>query len=271
MTRSMLVLIAVVLAMLGCAHGALAATVADLTRAQESYDRGIALKASKPDEARAAFIEAAQQWQRIAEEGAENAGLYFNLGNAYVQAGDLGRGIACYLRGQRLDPLDRSINANLAVARTDVQTPISGDATSDWSAIAWWRILPEHLRVSIAAAAWIVFWMLVAAPIAVPGLRVRLGGSGMRVLRNGSLLVAPALGATSIADRWMDATRELAVIVTPEVVLRKGNGQGFEPQVAETLSPGIECRVLEERPGWLRVRLADGTEGWVRDAHVQRV
>jgi SH3-like domain-containing protein len=61
------------------------------------------------------------------------------------------------------------------------------------------------------------------------------------------------------------------VIVERDVVLRKGNGEGFAPQVAEKLTPGVECLILEARPDWLRVRLGDGTEGWVRDTTLVRV
>jgi hypothetical protein len=26
----------------------------------------------------------------------------------------------------------------------------------------------------------------------------------------------------------------------------------------------VECRLLEERPGWLRIELPDGRSGWIR-------
>ena len=62
-----------------------------------------------------------------------------------------------------------------------------------------------------------------------------------------------------------------AVLVDANVTLRKGNGDGFEPAFEETLGPGVECTVIERRPGWLRVRLPDGRSGWLREAQATDV
>lgn len=238
---------------------------AALARAQAAYDTAIGLKASKPAEARAAFAESAAIFQGLVDDGADTAGLRFNLGNAYVQAGDLGRGIANYLRARQLAPYDAAILANLATARTDVQAKIAGDAVNDGSRIGWWRFVGERTRLGVALVGWFVFWGLVALPLvrgrAAKGQRP--SASWLRGVRGAALLVAFLSGSTVAIDRWLLATRPLGVIVGAEVVVRKGNGEGFEAQVAEKLGPGVECMVLERRPGWTRIRLADGTEGWV--------
>lgn len=244
-----------------------AAGVADLERAQAEYDRGVELKATKPAEARRAFAEAASLFQHAVNEGADTAGIHFNLGNAYVQSGDLGRGIASYLRARQRAPYDPAIAANLATARTDVTAKVAGDAVNDGSGIAWWRLIGERTRLFVSLLAWAAFWSLASLPF--------LTGAGLsrslRSVRAASLVLAVLTGATVAIDRWLAATRQLGVVQANEVVVRKGNGDGFEPQVAEALSAGVECMILESRPGWLRVRLADGTEGWVREEAIVRV
>jgi len=47
--------------------------------------------------------------------------------------------------------------------------------------------------------------------------------------------------------------------------MRKGNGEGFEPMLAQPLPPGTECLLLERRPGWAEIEIAGGTRGWVRE------
>ena len=79
------------------------------------------------------------------------------------------------------------------------------------------------------------------------------------------------LGGTVVADEALHAMRPRAVLVDSNVTLRKGNGDGFEPAFEETLGPGVECTVIERRPGWLRVRLPDGRSGWLREAQATDV
>jgi hypothetical protein len=38
----------------------------------------------------------------------------------------------------------------------------------------------------------------------------------------------------------------------------------------ETLGAGVECTVIDTRPGWLRIELPDGRSGWIREAQAAR-
>ena len=59
-------------------------------------------------------------------------------------------------------------------------------------------------------------------------------------------------------------THRDGVVLTDDVVVRKGNSEGFEPQFLEPLHQGVEFRVLEQRTGWLSIELPDGKTGWIR-------
>ncbi len=271
--------VALVVVMACCIRSA-HADLATLEAAQAAYDRGIEQISTKPAEARAAFAESAALLQQLVDGGADASDLHYNLGNAYVQAGDLGRGIASYLRARQITPFAPHVLANLASARTDAGLAGSAGggvgvgAISDGSQYAWWRLLPESTRQITAIVAWIVAWSLVALAILRPSKEGTTGNARslpLRALRTIAFVLAILAGLSVATDRWLAATRPLAVIVERDVVLRKGNGEGFAPQVAEKLTPGVECLILEARPDWLRVRLGDGTEGWVRDTTLVRV
>ena len=55
------------------------------------------------------FVEAAALYQALADAGAEDGTLYYNLGNACFKAGDLGRAILNYRRAQALLPRDPDV------------------------------------------------------------------------------------------------------------------------------------------------------------------
>lgn len=247
-----------------------APATADMSRiveAQEAYDRGIALRTDDPAAARLHFDRSATLLREAIAEGADNAAVHFNLGNALVQAGDRGRGIAAYLRAQRLDPRLPGLAENLAHARGDVRPRIGGagrDGAAE--AAAWWRVIPERTRFLIAGGAWLVGWGLVG--VGVAGVRL---GRPWPAVRAALLVVGLLLGSTIVVDRMLDARTPLAVVIADETTLRKGNGDGFDPQIAEPLGSGVEVLLREARPGWFRVRLGDGTEGWLRAEDVEPV
>ena len=56
----------------------------------------------------------------IKEEGATKQ-LYYNLGNAYFRANEIGKSILNYERALRLDPTDEDAKANLEFALRDLK------------------------------------------------------------------------------------------------------------------------------------------------------
>jgi uncharacterized protein YgiM (DUF1202 family) len=77
-------------------------------------------------------------------------------------------------------------------------------------------------------------------------------------------ILGAILTATVAVDIAAPTWRPQGVTVADGVVVRKGNGDGFEPAFTQPLSQGVEFRVLEERPGWIQIRLPDGKSGWIK-------
>jgi hypothetical protein len=240
--------------------------------AQEAYERGIELSRTDPAASQRAFAESAAGWERLRAEGFGGGPLEFNLGNAHMQSGDLGRAIARYLAAERDMPGDADLASNLAQARARVAASFerSGGTVLVDSVARAWHVVPAGAREAIFWSGWIAFWVLLAARLAVGPAT----SAAARAALAGSLWLAGLAGAlfggSLLADDALRRMNPKAVLVDRDVVLRKGNGDGFEPAFAETLGPGVECTVLEERPGWLRIGLPDGRAGWVRQAQAER-
>ena len=52
------------------------------------------------------YAEAIQQYEALIGQGYRDAAVHYNLGNAYLESGDLGRAILNYLRAEELSPRD---------------------------------------------------------------------------------------------------------------------------------------------------------------------
>jgi tetratricopeptide (TPR) repeat protein len=231
--------------------------VACLARADAAFERGV--RATDLAAARQAFHEATQEYERLVADGVENGKLYYNLGNAYVRLGDVPQAILSYRLGQRLLPRDEQIAANLAFARSRVADRIEA---TDTSRLLRQLFVVHHAfsvreRMRGAAVAFLVAWAVLIARIFVP--RRSLSVIGL-------LALAVSLGlATSIYAQTSDeAQHPLGVLASDEVLVRKGDGETYEPQFNRPLGRGLEFRVLNRRDEWLQIELPDGKTGWIR-------
>jgi tetratricopeptide (TPR) repeat protein len=242
-------------------------SAAELTRQQQievlnqglrAFDRGVELRAKQPGEARATFGEAAAKFQVLVDAGVRNGRLYYDLGNAYLQAGRLGEAIVHYRRAERLIPGDGRLAENLRYARSlcPDQIPVSGQRAF-WKTLFFWHYTtPLRGRVMTALFTYGLFW---------------LGLIGWVFWRRSGwwYLLAPCLAlwlptGISAAIELYHPPPPAGVIVVDDVTVHKGNGEGFEPQFREKLHAGVEFTALERRGDWLNIELGDGKTGWVR-------
>lgn len=237
-----------------------------VTEAQQSYDRGIATLRSNPGEAHIKFQNAAQRFQLVVDSGVRNGLLYYNLANAYLQSGDVGRAILNYRRAQRLIPGDARVASNLTFARSQCKTPIAPSGQRALSAaLLWWHNhTAVRTRFDIFMIAYGLFWLAVL-------LRMWRGTGIWLIVAIGTGLVWIALGASVALDVSGWGHRPAGVILADNVIVRKGNGAGFEPQFAQALSPGVEFEVLEHRGDWLDIELPNGSSGWIEMSQAELV
>ena len=57
----------------------------------------------------------------------------------------------------------------------------------------------------------------------------------------------------------------LGVVLAPEVIGRQGDAESYQQSFEDPLHAGTEFDLLEERTGWLHIRLADDNEAWIPD------
>ena len=226
--------------------------------AQQAYDRGINLLASDPVAARAAFSDASSRLQLLVDSGKPNGALLYNLANACFQAGDNGRAILNYRRAEKLLPGDTRVQNNLHYARSQCQTQIErgGRESLIRALLVWHFSWPVAWRFEAFAAVNALLWLAMAWMLLRPGAMVRwLGG----VLA----LAWLALGASLMADLTHKRLVVEGILINNDVVVRKGNGVGYQPEFDQPLHAGVEFQVLEQRGDWLNIRLRNGRDGWI--------
>jgi len=200
------------------------------------------------------FQKAVQGYGQMIQSGHGTGDIYYNLGNAYLKASQLGKAIWAYERARVVMPRDADLNYNLAYAR---------DQTLD--ALPESRGLLETLffwldHVSLTEVFWafailnVLFWFV---------LLVRLFKRAEWLFYS-LILLLPCWGiaAGSFAVKWYQLRHDdRAVIVTKETDVLAG------PQPEDTplfkLHEGAMVHTERVEDGWYLIRISDIKRGWV--------
>jgi tetratricopeptide (TPR) repeat protein len=235
-----------------------------LEEARAAYKAALATE--ERDQRLAAFNQARLQFDRLVTAGVSSADLFADLGNAALQAEDLGQAVLAYRRALLLDPDHPRARLNLQHARSLlpawVPRPAGGGALDTF--FFWHRTWSRAERAALAALAFAAAVLLVAAAV-----RWR-----RPLLRNFAVLPA-LIWLGLLTSLWLesDSATHQAVIITPggEPAL-SADDPSARPVFSNPLPDGTEVTVVERREGWANVRLADDSRGaWVRSGSIAAV
>ncbi len=255
---------ALVLLGLALVAGAVRARTAEetLDLAIDAYTR--ALHTEHRDPRLEEFRRAQRLFASLSDQGVRSPALFTNLGNAALQAEDLGAALLAYRRALLLDADHPRALQNLEHARTLlppwIPRPESAGVLD--SLFFWHRTVPAPLRTLLAAVCFAIAALGVAASIRFE----------QAALRNAAIL--PGLAwALIVGAAALDAGAgaEDAGVVTREAVARAADSALSPSAFPQPLPPGVELRILEQRDPWLRVRLANGRDAWLPAFNVRRV
>ena len=240
--------------------------LADFEQGLADYDQAQEIQATDPDGARRLFRSAARLFSAVAAAGVDNGYLEYNLGNAYLQSGEVGRAILHYRRGHRLIPRDQFLKDNLQVARSKCLVSIPPSRRS--SLLRGLFFLHYETSMASRARVALILYLAVWLVLIVGNFVVRRPTKVAAVICAAlSLSLFLSIGISIRTDRNTPA----GVVIATDVVVNKGPGASYERQFVQPLQSGVEFVVREKRGGWWNVELPDGQTGWIESSHAQLV
>ncbi|HNQ22285.1 MAG TPA: SH3 domain-containing protein [Phycisphaerae bacterium] len=230
----------------------------ELQQALADFEQAQSLHSSDPERARQLYRSAAQRFSTVVAAGVVNGRLEYNLGNALLQAGDLGGAILHYRRAERLIPGDPHLDDNLSWARSRCLTTIrpTSQATVLRNLCFWHYDYSLARRTQVALGLYVAVWVLL---LLRAFFRRRLLSVAAVLCAVGALLLGGSAAVTHRAERDTPA----GVVRAFDVPVYKGPGTGYQRQFEQPLQPGVEFTLRERRGNWWRVELADGNTGWL--------
>jgi tetratricopeptide (TPR) repeat protein len=239
----------------------LAPSVARADRLDEAWKRGNdAYLHGDYDAAVAAYEE-------LDREDVVSPDLFFNLGDAYFKKGALGPAIWAFERAAALDPDDEDVHYNLEQTRKLAARQARDKIEGEDREPLWIRAVTA---LSPSTETW-TFVVLYLAFFAVLFARRRASDDARPALAAAAAILAFAalVAGSLLAGRAVLARVPYGVVLPAELAVKEGADVNYK--TGFNVHAGLRVRLLERDQDWLRVRLANGLEGWVRSKDVGRL
>lgn len=215
--------------------------------ANRAYDKGL-------------YDSAATTYRKIIAEGKESAVLYYNLGNAYYKNKDIPSAILYYEKAKKLAPNDEDIAYNLGIANTMIVDKI--DKIPDLFYKRWWNSFYNLFD----ADSWAVFSIL--------SFTILMLFIGMYILGNtrktkrlafylGVVFLLISVVAFGLASQkyYYGRTHKEAIIFTPTLTVK--SAPSTHAVDLFVIHDGTKVQVLDKVDHWLKIKIQNGSVGWL--------
>lgn len=219
------------------------------------------------------FAAAVTAYEQLEQQGVVSSELAYNLGNAYYRRGQLGRAIWAWERTLDLDAAADDARYNLAQARKVVGRRVHDKLEGADRDPLWVRAVTE-LSLSTETWLFLAFYLSFFVVLVVRAQRLganRAGdddppawGAVAAVLGVGAALAAALLVGRVALDRV-----PFGVVLADEVPVKEGADPNY--RTTFEVHAGLRVRMLDRDQNWVRIRLANGLEGWVGEGDIGRL
>ena len=206
------------------------------------------------------FEQAMTTYQNIVDAGMESAALYYNMGNTYYKMKDYPQAILYYEKALKLDPGDEDIRINLEIANravVDKITPIPQSFVA-----RWWN----SLKSSLPADGWswlsVVFFAVLLTCLFVFLMSRRTGWRKVGFFVGLLALVCLAFSVAFAYESQRALNRhDEAIVMTPTVTVKSSPSE--QSVDLFVLHEGAKVRILDSARDWNKIKIADGSVGWL--------
>ena len=201
-------------------------------------------------------------YEKILATDMESVPLYYNLGNAYYKMHEYPLAIYYYEKALKIDPSNEEVQTNLAIANHAIVDKIEPVPQS--FIVRGWR----NARASLSGNQWawcsIVFFALLLVSLF---LFLRSRKVGLRKLGFfAGLVFLLAFGLSVVFAAQLKVASEKqdqAILMTPTVTVKSSPSETSVDLFV--LHEGTKVSILETADGWCKIKIANGSVGWLME------
>ena len=199
-------------------------------------------------------------YEKILSTDMESVPLYFNLGNTYYKMHEYPMAIYYYEKALKLDPSNEEVRTNLAIANHAIVDKIEPVPQS--FIVKFWR----NTRALLSGDQWawcsIAFFALLLVSVFLFLRSRKIGVRKLGFFAGIVILLVFGLSVIFAAQqKYASENQDQAIIMEPTVTVKSSpNAASVDLFV---LHEGTKVTVLESSDGWNKVRIANGSVGWL--------
>lgn len=203
------------------------------------------------------YNDAITQYETLIKEKFHSANLYYNLGNAYYKNDQLGKSILFLEKAQKLAPRNKDIQHNLSFAYAKTVDNI--EPLPRLFFVNWWFSLLNFY----SASTWAIFGVvLLWTSLLIWGINLLLKKRNIKVVGAILLLVSFINLFIAYQKNNYDKSSSSAIILQESAHIK--NTPKDNAENTNTIHEGLKVSIKDSVDTWYKIKLQDGTEGWVQ-------
>lgn len=201
-------------------------------------------------------------YEKILVTDMESVPLYFNMGNTYYKMREYPMAIYYYEKALKLDPSNDDVKTNLAIANRAIVDKIEPVPVPFY--VNGWR----RMRAMLSGDQWawcsiVSFALLLLSAL----LFLRSRRIGMRKLGFFTGVVFIVIFGLSVVFamqlKQASMKQDQAIIISPTITVKSSPSETSVDLFV--LHEGTKVSILESVEGWNKIKIANGSVGWLTD------
>ena len=212
------------------------------------------------------FFKAVTLYEQTLLTGKHSASLYFNLGNAYYRLNKVAESIYNYEKARQLDPENEDFKVNSAFAQNMTIDAIEPLPESQLSQVQ------NSLYALASASIWskivVLFVWLFAIFFSIYLLNKTIKLKRIFfVLSLFSLILFLSSFTIKFFANAEQENKKYAIIFSNEINI--WSEPNLRAEIQFTLHEGTKVELLDSLDEWKKIRIANGSEGWIKNASLK--
>jgi len=226
-----------------------------IARANQAYNQGL-------------YDSAIQVYSKVLDKGLESYELYYNMGNAYFKNNQLPSAILYFEKAKKLAPNNEDVNFNLSIANSMIVDKI--EQVPEMFYEKWWdyfyNALGEDAWTILFIVSWVVLLFFIGLFFLTKSRSIKKVSFYLGVL---FLLTTIATFGLSSQKYYYTKENKEAIIFTPTVTAKSSPTQSAVDLFV--IHEGTKVQIMDEVQGWIKIRIRNGSIGWLPGDSMKRI